>query len=391
MRHSKMGRAARVGAALLALVCLTCCLPLAWAAEESPLPPAATATAETGPEGGAVMLSLLGDCSIGDSYRARGVPGSLTSTIAAKGLDWPFSTVAALLQADDITAANLEVCLTDSKKPVDKAHPLIAPPANAAVLTRGGVDVVNTVNNHCFDYGTDGYADTLATLDAQGIGHFGTAIRGGATVSARTVIVEAQGLRFGFAGFSYPQESTLTAIGEQIRALRADGCDVVIVSLHWGRETYATPGVGQTRYAARVIDLGADVVWGHHPHVLQPIQFYRGKPVLFSTGNFVFGTMSQVDPSAGIFQLRYKQTAQGARLRSLTVIPCETRGSGDYRPQVLQDADAQQRVWKRLRVRKPYAGYTNLPESFLTTGEVWLKENGSLADGSPDGGAEATE
>lgn len=258
--------------------------------------------------------------------------------------------------------------------------PLIAPPENVAVLQQGGIDVVNTVNNHCFDFGTKGYADTLATLDAAGVQHFGSAILGGKLASDITTWVDAKGIRFGFLGFSYPQTSTLALIQERIQTLRTAGCDVVIVSLHWGRETYMTPNIGQTQYAANVIDMGADVVWGHHPHVLQPVQFYKGKPVLFSTGNFIFGTMSEVEPSTGIFQLEYQKTQNGVILHKFSVIPCVTQGSGDYRPYELADETARRKVWDYLRRNKAYSGYSNLPETFLNTGIVEFDDDGQMIE-----------
>lgn len=325
-------------------------------------------------------LSLLGDCSIGDAYRVRKKASSLTSVITEKGKAWPFAQVSEILKTDDLTAANLEVCLTESTKPIDILYPMIAPPENAEVLAQGGVEIVNTVNNHSFDFGTQGYDDTLTSLDSANILHFGTAIRGGKAYSDLTSIVDAKGIRFGFIGFSYPQLKTLEAIGERIKALRVEGCDVVVVSLHWGRETFVTPSAWQTEYAREVIDLGADVVWGHHPHVLQPIQFYHGKPVLFSTGNFVFATMSNVDPSTGIFQLQYEKTETGAVLRSLTVLPCLTQTSGSYQPYPVTDKDGMQAIWKLLRYTKTYEGYQNLPESFLTTGIVKLQADGTITE-----------
>ena len=328
--------------------------------------------------GTTATLSLLGDCSIGDAYRVRKKVASLTSVITEKGMAWPFAQVSEILKTDDLTAANLEVCLTDSTKPIDILYPMIAPPENAEVLAQGGVEIVNTVNNHCFDFGVQGYDDTLTSLDSTNILHFGTAIRGGKAYSDLTSVVEVKGIRFGFIGFSYPQPKTLDAIGERIKTLRAEGCDVVVVSLHWGRETFVTPSAWQTEYAREVIDLGADVVWGHHPHVLQPIQFYHGKPVLFSTGNFVFATMSDVDPSTGIFQLQYEKTETGAVLRSLTVLPCLTQTSGSYQPYPVTDKDGMQAIWKLLRNTKTYEGYQNLPESFLTTGIVKLQTDGTI-------------
>lgn len=354
--------------------------PTPKAEEQTAAAMATQATMSTGDTNQTAKLSLVGDCSIGDAYQFRNVSDSLTSVIAKNGTAWPFSLVSACLLTDDITAANLEVCLTNSDSAVDKMFPLIALPKNVAVLKQGGIDIVNTVNNHCFDFGTQGYHDTLATLDSAGIQHFGSAVMSGGLASDIIATVEAKGIRFGFLGFSYPQTSTLELIKQRIQALRDDGCDVVIVSLHWGRETYMTPNIGQTQYAAKVIDMGADVVWGHHPHVLQPVQFYKGKLVLFSTGNFIFGTMSDVEPSTGIFQLEYQKTAQGVMLCRFSVIPCITQGSGDYRPYVLSDKTARQKVWNYLRKHKAYSGYDNLPETFLTTGVVDFDDNGQIKD-----------
>ncbi|MDD3214530.1 MAG: hypothetical protein PHY64_12720, partial [Eubacteriales bacterium] len=98
----------------------------------------------------------------------------------------------------------------------------------------------------------------------------------------------------------------------------------------------------------------------------------------FSTGNFIFGTMSKVDPATGIFQLQYQKTASGTVLRKLTVLPCETQSTGDYRPFVLTDEDDREHVWDLLRNQKTYDGYENLPESFLTTGVVDLDESGAI-------------
>lgn len=323
-------------------------------------------------------LSLLGDISPGDAYQYRGRAGSLTVAIANNGMAWPLAQLSGILQADSLTVANLEACLTERTDPNGKKFPLIAPPTYGQVLTQGGVDAVNTINNHSFDFGTQGYHDTLAALENEGIGHFGTLIAGDGTLNGQTLILTRQGIRFGFAGYSYPQNSTLEAIGEQVAQLRAQGCQVVVISLHWGRETFTTPKSGQPGYAAKIIDLGADVVWGHHPHVLQPVQFYRGKPILFSTGNVLFGTMSKVEPSTGIFQLEYELTDTGAVLRQLTVVPCMTQRAPEYQPYVLEDAAAREAVWALLRAGKTYTGYENLPERFLTTGTVRFDSQGNM-------------
>lgn len=329
-------------------------------------------------EDGLTTLSLIGDVSVGDAYQYRLSKNGLTEAIRKGGMGWAFARVRDVLSADDLTAANLEVCLTNSTDASGKTFPLLAPPEFASVLTEGGIDTVNTVNNHCFDFGAQGYADTLAALEGAGIGHFGTLVDGKGNASGVTYTVQRGGIRFGFAGYSYPQNETLPVIERQVGELRAAGCDVVIVSLHWGRETFMAPKSGQPSYAAKIIDMGADAVWGHHPHVLQPVQFYKGKPVLFSTGNFIFGTMSKVEPSTGIFQLAYERTESGVRLKRLTVVPCMTQRSPDYQPYVLTDEPSRRKVWAFLRAAKTYEGYVNLPEAFLETGVVELDAAGEV-------------
>ena len=187
------------------------------------------------------------------------------------------------------------------------------------------------------------------------------------------------GIRIGFVGFSYPQDSDIKRIASRIETLKRErGCDLVVVSLHWGRETHMTPESWQMSYAKDVIKAGADVIWGHHPHVIQPIQFYQGKPIFYSTGNFTFGTMSQVDPSTGIFQLTYHRDASGAVvLDQMQVIPCQTQASPDFRPYELTDDAARRAVWTKLTFKKDYVNCENPPASFLDTGIVRF-ENGQM-------------
>ncbi len=341
-------------------------------------PMASTAAPAAQAEDGLTTLSLIGDVSVGDAYQYRLSKNGLTEAIRRGGMDWAFARVRDVLTADNLTAANLEVCLTNSTDASGKMFPLLAPPEFVSVLTEGGIDTVNTVNNHCFDFGTQGYADTLAALEGAEVGHFGTLVDGKGNASGTTCTVQRGGILFGFAGYSYPQNETLPVIERQIKELRAAGCDVVVVSLHWGRETFMAPKSGQPSYAAKIIDMGADAVWGHHPHVLQPVQFYKGKPVLFSTGNFIFGTMSKVEPSTGIFQLAYERTDSGVRLKRLTVVPCMTQRAPDYQPYVLTDEASRRKVWAFLRAAKTYDGYVNLPETFLETGVVELNAVGEI-------------
>ena len=324
-----------------------------------------------GAEPGTATLSFVGDCSIGDALQYRQVDPSFHSVLREKGYDWPFSEVKQYFEQDDLTVANLEVVFTTVTQHADKRFCLIGAPDHAQALVDGGVDLVNTVNNHCMDFLDAGYRESMMTLDRYGVGRFGTVYPNQDDGHDDLFIARVNGISFGFVGFTYPQDYDIGRIEKRIRLLREKGCAVVIVSLHWGRETHMTPEPEQMDYARRVIDAGADMIWGHHPHVIQPIQFYRGKPILYSTGNFTFGTMSEVDPATGIFQVTYETDPDGrVQLKQLRVIPCETRLNPDFRPYELTDQDARRTVFSKLTFKREYKGMENPPASFLDTGIV---------------------
>ena len=327
-----------------------------------------------------VTLSFIGDCSIGDSIQYKGSENSYHKTIDSNGYAWPFSLVKEYLEQDDLTVANLEVVLTARTKPryPENKYNLAADPDHVQVLIEGSVEMVNTVNNHCMDFQDAGYRDTLKTLDGAGILHFGSVYPNNPDGHDDLGVAQVGDIRFGFVGFTYPQDSDLKRIANRVKKLKEEqGCDVVIVSLHWGRETYMTPETSQLSYAKQIIASGADMIWGHHPHVLQPIQFYQGKPILFSTGNFTFGTMSQVDPSTGIFQATYEKVDGKAELKELRVIPCQTQTGPDFRPFPLTETADQQAVFKKLVMKKESGGLVNPPASFLESGIVRF-ENGQM-------------
>ena len=334
---------------------------------------ASAAAAET------LTLSFIGDCSIGEKVESVGKAGSYTATVDEKGFDWPFSLVREYLEKDDFTFANNEVIFTSRKNHADKKTNLKAAAPYAQVYLHSGVDAVNTANNHAMDFFDEGYADTLAALAACGIPHFGTLYPDTKRAQDRLGVYEVKGIKIGAVGFSYPQDSDVKKIAERIQTLREEGCDLVVVALHWGREVQSSPQSWQFSYARKIIDAGADVIWGHHPHILQQVQFYQGKPIFYSTGNFTFGSMSNVDPDTGIFQLRYQLTEDSPSLENFTVIPCRTQGKGDYRPYPLTDPQEKETMLKKLIYKKAVKGMQNLPASFAQTGTIDLV-NGMLPE-----------
>lgn len=325
---------------------------------------ASAASAET------ITLTFIGDTSIGDAFQYRGYEQSYHSVVREKGMDWPFSQVRDVLLADDLTVANLEGSMTTLRKHKDVRYPLVIDPSFTGVLIQGGVDIVNTANNHAMDFLREGYEETLATLDKAGIGHFGTLSPPRVTKADRAEVVEIKGIKIGFIGYTYPQDTDLARIENACAALREQGCALVVLSLHWGRETHMQPNATQTGFAKKVLDAGVDMIFGHHPHVVQPIALYKGKPVLFSTGNFTFGTMSHVDRSTGMFQVVYQLEPSGPVLSKIRVVPCLTSGSGDYRPLPVTDEAGRREIFAKLSFKTPPKGFSALPESFLLTGEA---------------------
>ena len=326
--------------------------------------------------GDTLTLSFIGDCSIGEALQYKGNENGYTWMLDQQGYEWPFSLVREYLDNDDFTFANLEVVLTTRTRHTDKMFPLVAEPKYGEVLLHSGIDAVNTVNNHCFDYYVEGYRDTIATLEALSFKHFGSVYIGGKYAQDVLLETEVRGVKIGALGFTYPQETDVKLIQKRIETLKNDGCEIIIASMHWGQETHATQNSWQMKLARQIIDAGADIVWGHHPHVLQPVQFYNGGLILYSTGNFTFGTMSSsVDRDTGIFQVSFDVTEAGAEMTRLQVIPCTTTGSGDYRAHVLEDAADKQRVLKKLIYTREVTNMQNLPASFAESGVIRI-ENG---------------
>ena len=350
--HIKEAAALKKTALLALLLCLVCLMA---GAEE-------------------LVLSFVGDCSIGEMASAAGRPGTYTHTVDEKGPDWPFSLVREYLEGDDFTFANLEVVFTQYKKHVNKRIPLRADPKYAQVLLHSGIDAVNTANNHCMDFYEKGYLETIQTLDALPLPRFGTTQMREDAAHDRLLLTSVKDMLIGAVGVSYPQEKDAPAIISRVQKLKDQGARLVIVSLHWGKELTKQPQAWQHRLARRLIDGGADVIWGHHPHILQPIHVYQGKPIFYSTGNFTFGSMSKVDPDTGIFQLKYSLADDGQpRLSQINVIPCRTQGKGDYRPIPLTDEKDIQTLYKKLSHTRQIKGMENPPEAFFTSG-VWVIE-----------------
>jgi poly-gamma-glutamate synthesis protein (capsule biosynthesis protein) len=269
---------------------------------------------------------------------------SLGNVLSQGGIEYPFAKVAVPLQTADITVGNMESALGDVGEPVAKSYPFQAPPIAAQALAWAGFDVVSLANNHGMDYGPESLRQGLDLLRAAGVEPIGAGLNVG---EARTAVIrEVNGLRLAFLGYvhvpveassNFDTESwTATAdmpglawarpewIVEDITAVRAQA-DLVIVVLHSGYEYIEPPSPIQMELSQAAINAGADLVIGHHAHVLQGIQFYNGGVIVYGLGNFAFEIDG--DPSTAILNVWLDDNG----VRELQIIPAIIQFGGQPR------------------------------------------------------------
>jgi Bacterial capsule synthesis protein PGA_cap len=211
-----------------------------------------------------------------------------------------FAAVADVFRRADVTVGNLECALTDGGVPIAGKCTLRGTPGWADVLQRAGVGVVSLANNHVMDFGPEGLVDTTAALERAGVGYVGAGRN--RQEACAPLFVTAAGRTIAFLARSSVIVTAPTYAGEAvpgvafldpdetraaIRSSRARA-DVVVLLIHWGIEEYAYPSATQRNLAKQFIDAGADVVLGHHPHVLQGIEEHGAGVVAYSLGNFLF-------------------------------------------------------------------------------------------------------
>lgn len=235
---------------------------------------------------------------VGDVMLARGVQ-FYTEREGGGDFRFPFAYVSRTLRAADLTVGNLEHPVSDRGKNQGSQYSLRATPAAVDGLVDAGFDVVSLANNHIWDWGTDALSDTLASLDQAGIAHAGAGMN---EPSANApVTIEHHTNRIAFVSWTNLYPEGLEAKGEEpgISRFREDEApvrvrelanfhDIVVVLLHFGDEYRTNANEAQKRIARALVDAGADLVVGHHPHVVEEVERYKDGWIAYSLGNFVF-------------------------------------------------------------------------------------------------------
>ena len=233
---------------------------------------------------------------VGDIMLSRSVGDIM---VVKNDYRWPFEKIAGFLKSADLTFANLETPISNRGTNVGSIYSFRSNPKSIQGLTYAGFDVISIANNHAWDYGPDAFRDTMDNLASAGISYIG----GGHTeAEAHAGVIKKVGdTNVGFLGYTNLLPKSLSAVGDkaglaildeprmvQDIKLMKSRASIVVVSFHWGEEYHAVHNALQERIAHEAIDAGADLIIGHHPHVPEDIEQYKGKYIVYSLGNFIF-------------------------------------------------------------------------------------------------------
>jgi poly-gamma-glutamate capsule biosynthesis protein CapA/YwtB (metallophosphatase superfamily) len=268
--------------------------------------------------------SVIKIVAVGDIMLGRGVGNRIEKH--SDGYKKAFSEVSHILKSGDVVFGNLESPITSRTKSLSKEKKIIlkANPSSIEALKTGGFNLISLANNHMMDYYAEGMFDTMDILEENGILYSGTGIN--LEAARKPAIIEIDGNSFGLLSYSdmvnyvyagnpnisyratddksgiVPRESDLVL--QDVQDLR-DKVDILAVSLHWGVEESFVITTEQKEFARELIDNGVDIILGHHPHQFQGIEIYKGKPIFYSLGNFLFDQNDPENMESFIVQIEY--------------------------------------------------------------------------------------
>jgi len=298
------------------------------------------------PEEITITISAAGDATLGNYYGQDYSWSFREMWEKQQDASYFLENVYDIFSGDDMTVVNLEGSLTRAEeRRENQTYCISGDPEYVNILTEGSVEAVTMANNHRLDYFEQGTKDTVAALDDAGIAY---------AYDSHLGIYETKGIRIGFVAVNEVGQGAGVEkyLREGIGLLQEEGADLILACCHWGVERENYPEEYQQSLGKQCIDWGADLVLGHHPHVLQGIEEYKGKYIVYSLGNFCFGAnRNPADKDCIIFQQTFtfldgeQQTDTEAR-----VIPCSissVSNRNDYKPTPAGDDEAR-RILDRM-------------------------------------------
>ncbi|MCI6189116.1 MAG: CapA family protein [Clostridium sp.] len=234
-----------------------------------------------------ILITSAGDCTLGTDTNF-GYEGSFTYELDIHNNDYSriMSNVKNIFENDDYTIVNLETTFTESNLKADKGSGIVyhfkGPKEYVNILTSSSIEGVTVSNNHIYDYGEEGFKDTINTLTENNVDYCGEGYK---------ILKEIKGIKIGFLGYQgwIDSNELRDTIREDIQELRENGAKIIIPYFHWGLEKSFEPIETQISLARYSIDNGADMVLGSHSHVIGALENYKGKLIAYSLGNFSFG------------------------------------------------------------------------------------------------------
>lgn len=318
---------------------------------------------EEAPSEISITISAAGDVTLGNHHQQDYYYSFRQAYDQAEDEGYFFENVYDIFSADDMTIVNLEGPLTFSEDMLEgQTYNIKGDPQYVNLLTYGSVEAVSMGNNHRLDYGEQGSRDTVEAVEGAGIIY---------AFDENVGIYETKGIRIGFVSVNevYWGAGVEKTLQNGIEKLQEEGVDLILACCHWGIERDNYPEDYQRTLGKKCIDWGADLVIGHHPHVLQGIEEYQGKYIIYSLGNFCFGAnRNPADKDTMIFQQTFtfvdgeKQEDQNIRVIPCSVSSVSTRN--DFRPTPAQGDDAK-RIIDRINEYSQDFGVAFTQEGFL--------------------------
>ena len=262
-----------------------------------------------------IVITSAGDCTLGADVAFGGITFPVEVENQNNDYSYFLKNVQPYFSTDDLTIVNFEGTLSERGSRQDKTFAFRGKPEYTKVLTEGSVEAVTLANNHSKDYGNESMEDTKKYLQEAGVIWF---------ENLNTRVIDVKGVKVGLVGLYDLDNSANDNLPKAMEQVKSEGAEVIIVQIHWGIEGENYPEESQISLAHKAIDSGADLVIGHHPHVLQGLENYKGRMIAYSMGNFCFGgNQNPSDKDTMMFRQTFTvKDGKVTTYENYSVIPC---------------------------------------------------------------------
>lgn len=300
-----------------------------------------------------ITISAAGDVTLSSDIKQPKEVNFFSVYNKVKDNAYFFKNVKSIFEKDDMTIVNFEGTLSNRGKRVDKKWAFRGKPSYIDILTEGSVEAVAFANNHVKDYGEVSYTDTIESFKKANIAYSSYSTVG---------VYEVKGIKIGMISIQecgVSKKTYVDTLRKAIKAVKKKKPDLLIVSFHWGIEYTYKPNEAQIELSRMAIDEGADLVLGHHPHVLQPIEKYKDAYIVYSFGNFCFGgNTNPSDKDTIIYQQTF--TFRNDKLipdDNVRIIPCSissVTSKNNYQPTPSKGSEKERIIKRMNNFCKPY-------------------------------------